>query len=257
MSWPPRNRGSRSGGPLRHDPERHSQGVHGPQHLYLPARAFHAHRCGHHCALDGAGTCRKFNSHLDKRLSHAGGGCDLRDIELAFTLADGLDYVRAGALPRASTIDAVRPAPVLLLLPSAWTFFMEVAKLRAARLLWAQLVKRRRRAEEPQDVDGAAHPLPDLRLRQPRRERPLQQCRRAPRSRRMAATLGGQTQSPAHQCARRGHCPADATSPPGSRAIPSSFWPQEAGHHPHVIDPLGRQLLRGKPDAVELAADGR
>ena len=38
--------------------------------------------------------------HIDLRLSHAGGGCDLRDLELAYTLADGIEYVRAAIASR-------------------------------------------------------------------------------------------------------------------------------------------------------------
>ena len=56
--------------------------------------------------------------------------------ELAFTLADGLDYVRA-ALSRGLDIDAFAPRALLLLLHRHGISFMEVAKLRAARLLWA------------------------------------------------------------------------------------------------------------------------
>jgi len=43
-SSPPRSRACRRIS-SRHDPERHPQGVHGPQHLYLSARTFDAHRC--------------------------------------------------------------------------------------------------------------------------------------------------------------------------------------------------------------------
>ena len=61
------------------------------------------------------------------------------DIELAYTLADGLEYVRAG-LDAGLEIDAFAPR-----LSFFWgigmNFFMEIAKMRAARLLWAKLVK--------------------------------------------------------------------------------------------------------------------
>ncbi len=53
-------------------------------------------------------------------------------------------------------------------------FFMEIAKLRAARLLWAKIMKNFG-AEKP-DFDDAAHPLPDLR-RLADRAGPLQQHR--------------------------------------------------------------------------------
>jgi methylmalonyl-CoA mutase len=60
------------------------------------------------------------------------------DLELAYTLADGVEYIRAG---RAAGLDVDRFAPRLSFFWAIGTnFFMEVAKLRAARLLWAKLV---------------------------------------------------------------------------------------------------------------------
>ncbi|HSD35194.1 MAG TPA: methylmalonyl-CoA mutase family protein, partial [Alphaproteobacteria bacterium] len=58
--------------------------------------------------------------------------------ELAFTLADGLDYVRA-ALGRGLAIDAFAPR-LSFFFAIGMNFFMEIAKLRAARLLWAKLM---------------------------------------------------------------------------------------------------------------------
>ena len=58
--------------------------------------------------------------------------------ELAFTLADGLDYVRA-ALSRGLEIDAFAPR-LSFFFAIGMNFFMEVAKLRAARLLWAEQI---------------------------------------------------------------------------------------------------------------------
>ncbi len=61
------------------------------------------------------------------------------DIELAYTLADGIDYIRTG-LKAGLKIDAFAPR-----LSFFWglgmNHFMEIAKLRAARMLWAKLVK--------------------------------------------------------------------------------------------------------------------
>ncbi|WP_169946098.1 methylmalonyl-CoA mutase [Microbispora sp. H11081] len=69
-------------------------------------------------------------------IQEAGATCDL---ELAYTLADGVEYLRAGTAAGLD-IDAFAPR-----LSFFWcigmNFFMEVAKLRAARLLWARLVK--------------------------------------------------------------------------------------------------------------------
>jgi methylmalonyl-CoA mutase len=59
--------------------------------------------------------------------------------ELAFTLADGLEYVRA-ALSRGLDIDEFAPR-LSFFFGIGMNFFMEIAKLRAARLLWARLVE--------------------------------------------------------------------------------------------------------------------
>jgi methylmalonyl-CoA mutase len=59
--------------------------------------------------------------------------------ELAFTLADGLEYVRA-ALSRGLKIDEFAPR-LSFFFGIGMNFFMEIAKLRAARLLWARLVQ--------------------------------------------------------------------------------------------------------------------
>ena len=60
--------------------------------------------------------------------------------ELAFTLADGLEYVRA-ALSRGLAIDEFAPR-LSFFFGIGMNFFMEIAKLRAARLLWARLMGR-------------------------------------------------------------------------------------------------------------------
>ena len=62
-----------------------------------------------------------------------------QDLELAYTLADGVEYVRAGI---AAGLDIDKFAPRLSFFWAiGMNFFMEVAKLRAARLLWAKLMK--------------------------------------------------------------------------------------------------------------------
>ena len=60
------------------------------------------------------------------------------DLELAYTLADGVEYIRAGL---AAGLDIDRFAPRLSFFWAiGMNFFMEVAKLRAARLMWSELV---------------------------------------------------------------------------------------------------------------------
>jgi len=61
------------------------------------------------------------------------------DLELAYTLADGVEYVRAGTK---AGLDIDKFAPRLSFFWAiGMNFFMEVAKMRAARLLWAKLMK--------------------------------------------------------------------------------------------------------------------
>jgi methylmalonyl-CoA mutase len=70
-------------------------------------------------------------------IQEAGGTAD---IELAYTLADGLEYIRLG-LSAGMSIDSFAPR-----LSFFWgigmNHFMEIAKMRAARMLWAKLVKK-------------------------------------------------------------------------------------------------------------------
>jgi methylmalonyl-CoA mutase len=61
------------------------------------------------------------------------------DLELAYTLADGVEYIRAG-LDAGLDIDKFAPR-LSFFWAIGMNFFMEVAKMRAARLLWAKLVK--------------------------------------------------------------------------------------------------------------------
>lgn len=61
------------------------------------------------------------------------------DLELAYTLADGLQYVRTG-IEAGLPIDAFAPR-LSFFFAVGMNFFMEVAKLRAARTLWARLLK--------------------------------------------------------------------------------------------------------------------
>jgi methylmalonyl-CoA mutase len=62
------------------------------------------------------------------------------DLELAYTLADGIEYVRAGVAAGMS-VDVFAPR-LSFFWAIGMNYFMEVAKLRAGRLLWARLMKR-------------------------------------------------------------------------------------------------------------------
>ncbi len=61
------------------------------------------------------------------------------DLELGYTLADGLEYVRAG-LKAGLSIDAFAPR-LSFFWAIGMNYFMEIAKMRAGRLLWAKIIK--------------------------------------------------------------------------------------------------------------------
>ena len=61
------------------------------------------------------------------------------DLEMAYTLADGLEYVRTG-IDAGMDIDSFAPR-LSFFWAQGMNFFMEVAKMRAARLIWAKLIK--------------------------------------------------------------------------------------------------------------------
>ncbi len=62
-----------------------------------------------------------------------------QDLELAYTLADGVEYVRAG-IKAGLTIDQFAPR-VSFFWAIGMNYFMEIAKMRAARMIWAKLMK--------------------------------------------------------------------------------------------------------------------
>lgn len=69
-------------------------------------------------------------------MQEAGATCD---IELAYTLADGIEYIRKG-LEAGMDIDTFAPR-ISFFWAIGMNHFMEIAKMRAARMLWAKLVK--------------------------------------------------------------------------------------------------------------------
>ena len=141
----PRSRASARSAGLRHDPERHPQGVHRPRDVDLPAAAVDAPRdrrvrvrqpraaAGGTRSASPATTCARPGRSAAQ--------------ELAFTLADGIAYVDA-AVGRGLAVDDF--APRLSFFFAAWSeLFEEVAKFRAARRMWARIMKRAVRGAEP------------------------------------------------------------------------------------------------------------
>ncbi len=77
------------------------------------------------------------------------------DLELAYTLADGIAYLRAGVAAGLKIHDF---APRLsFFFGVGMHFFMEIAKLRAARLLWAELVQREFAPKDPRSFSLRTH----------------------------------------------------------------------------------------------------
>jgi methylmalonyl-CoA mutase len=77
------------------------------------------------------------------------------DLELAYTLADGLAYVRAGV---AAGLDVDQFAPRLsFFFGTSMNFFMEVAKLRAARVLWSELMQQHFEPKNPKSLMLRTH----------------------------------------------------------------------------------------------------
>ncbi len=75
--------------------------------------------------------------------------------ELAYTLADGVEYVRA-AIKKGLDVDSFAPR-LSFFFGIGMNFFMEVAKLRAARLLWAELIEKEFSPSNPQSLMLRTH----------------------------------------------------------------------------------------------------
>ena len=161
------------------------------------------------------------------------------DLELAYTLADGLQYVRTG-LDAGLAVDDFAPR-----LSFFWGigmhFLMEVAKLRAARLLMGRAdgaVRAARRA-----LVDAALPLPDLGV-EPRRARRLRQ-RHADDDRSAGRRLRPHPVA-AHQRARRGVGAAFRLL--GAHRPQHAARAAARGRDLRGDRPLGRQLRRRAAD---------
>ena len=75
--------------------------------------------------------------------------------ELAYTLADGLEYVRA-AIDKGLDIDDFAPR-LSFFFGIGMNFFMEIAKLRAARLLWSELIEKEFQPKNPKSLMLRTH----------------------------------------------------------------------------------------------------
>ena len=252
---PLHRRGRGAGGPARaahrHHPERHPQGVHGPQHLHLPARALDADR-RRHLPLHRPSGCRASTRSRSPATTCRRPARPL-DLELGYTLADGLEYVRTG-IAAGLDIDDFAPRLSLLLRDRDELLHGDrQAARRAAAVGDAHEASRRHGPE----VDGPAHPLPDLGL-EPDRAGPLQQ-RRA-HLRRGARGGAWATPSPCTPTPSTRRSPCRPTSRPGSRATTQLQLQEEAGIC-RIVDPWGGSWCGGaahpRPRAARLAAHPR
>ena len=101
-----------------------------------------------------AATMPKFNfiSVSGYHMQEAGAS---NDLELAYTLADGLEYVRAG-VAAGLDVDAFVPR-LSFFFANGMHYFMEIAKLRAARLLWAEMMKTHFDPQDPKSLMLRTH----------------------------------------------------------------------------------------------------
>ena len=77
------------------------------------------------------------------------------DLELGYTLADGIEYVRAG-IKAGLDVDAFAPR-LSFFWAIGMNFFMEIAKMRAARLLWAKLMAEEFKPKDPRSLALRTH----------------------------------------------------------------------------------------------------
>jgi methylmalonyl-CoA mutase len=77
------------------------------------------------------------------------------DLELAYTLADGIEYVRSG-VKAGLDVDAFAPR-ISFFWAIGMNFFMEIAKMRAARLLWAKLMADEFKPKDPRSLALRTH----------------------------------------------------------------------------------------------------
>ena len=218
---------------VRHDPERHPQRIHGAQHLHLSALAV---ACASSPTFSPTPRREmpKFNS-ISVSGYHMQEAGATQDLELAYTLADGVEYVRAG-IKAGLDHRSVRAARVVLLGDRHELFHGDRQAARRAHDLG--------QADEAVQAGGralavAAHALPDLRLVACRAGR-VQQCL----AHHDRGDGGDARADPvaAYQCARRGAGAADRFFRPHRAQHPDRA---AAGgrRHPHRRS-LGRLLLR-------------
>ena len=160
--------------------------------------------------------------------------------ELAFTMADAIAYVEA-AVARGLDVDAF--AGRLSFFFAAWSeLFEEVAKFRAARRLWARIMKERFGATDPRSMMCRFHVQTAGSLA----DGPVDRQQRGPDDRPGAGRRPGRGPEPAHEQPRRGAGPADRRGRPAGAPHAADPGPRIRGHRD--ARPARRQLLRRDAD---------
>ena len=158
--------------------------------------------------------------------------------EVAFTLADAIAYVEA-AIAAGLEVDTF--APRLSFFFNAHNNFLEeVAKFRAARRLWARIMKDRFHAKDPQ-IDDAPLPRPNRRLDP---NRPAARCKRSPHNLAGVSSSPRRHPIPPHQFKRRSPRPPHRGSRATSATHPTSNRPRKRS--PRRPRPPRRQRIHRK-----------
>ena len=171
--------------------------------------------------------------------------------EVGFTLANAIAYVQA-ALDAGLDVDEFGPR-LAFFFNGHNNVFQEVAKFRAARRMWAQIMARALRLGEPEVADDAL-PHPDR-----RRDAGRPAAREQHRARGAAGLRRGVRRHPvaAHQRLRRGAGAAHRDAPPGSRCARSRSSPHESGAT-DTVDPFaGSYFVEALTDEIEARRAGR
>ncbi len=174
-----------------------------------------------------AGHMPKFNS-ISVSGYHMQEAGATADLELAYTLADGLEYIRAGR-DAGLAVDAFAPR-LSFFFGIGMNFFMEVAKLRAGRLLWAKLVKERFHPSDERSLSLRVHCQTSA-GRSPRRTCSTMSC--APPSRPWRRRRGIPSRCIPTRSTRRWRCPP--ISPPASPATRNSSSSRNPGRRASSI----------------------
>ena len=199
----------------RHHPERHPQGVHRPRHVDLPAAAVDAPRDRRLRVLRRA-SCRSWNTISISRLPHARGRGDGRPGAGVHARRRRSPTCEA-AVARGPRRRRLRRPAVASSSPPGRELFEEVAKFRAARRMWARIMRDRFGATNPRSMMCRFH----VQTAGSSADRPVDRQQRRPDHDPGARGGPRRRPEPAHELARRGARAADRGGRPAGPADPA------------------------------------